>query len=117
MHRLAEGFGKEKTPQTYPNDPNNFLGTSTISRVCPCCAISETCVSALLCVGYKMKKRVGAIEEFEFLPLTEGKQLHITIAITGWLCAGKYGKNNTRKPSGAWGAVSFFHSWHKRLLL
>ncbi|KAJ7423114.1 hypothetical protein WISP_35074 [Willisornis vidua] len=41
--------------------------------------------------GYKMKKCVGAIEEFEFLPLTEGKQLHITIAITGWLCAGKYG--------------------------
>ncbi|XP_075762708.1 transmembrane and coiled-coil domain-containing protein 4 isoform X2 [Pelodiscus sinensis] len=41
--------------------------------------------------GYKMKKRVGAIEEFEFLPLTEGKQLHITIAITGWLCTGKYG--------------------------
>ncbi|XP_061457026.1 transmembrane and coiled-coil domain-containing protein 4 [Rhineura floridana] len=41
--------------------------------------------------GYKMKKRVGAIEEFEFLPLTEGKQLHITIAITGWLSTGKYG--------------------------
>ncbi|XP_010085832.1 PREDICTED: transmembrane and coiled-coil domain-containing protein 4 [Pterocles gutturalis] len=41
--------------------------------------------------GYKMKKRVGAIEEFEFLPLTEGRQLHITIAITGWLCTGKYG--------------------------
>ncbi|XP_043387803.1 transmembrane and coiled-coil domain-containing protein 4 isoform X5 [Chelonia mydas] len=40
--------------------------------------------------GYKMKKRVGAIEEFEFLSLTEGKQLHITIAITGWLCTGKY---------------------------
>ncbi|XP_039210969.1 transmembrane and coiled-coil domain-containing protein 4 isoform X2 [Crotalus tigris] len=42
-------------------------------------------------VGYKMKKRVGAIEEFEFLPLTEVKQLHITIAITGWLSPGKYG--------------------------
>ncbi|XP_015745963.1 transmembrane and coiled-coil domain-containing protein 4 isoform X1 [Python bivittatus] len=42
-------------------------------------------------VGYKTKKRVGAIEEFEFLPLTEGKQLHIAIAITGWLSAGKYG--------------------------
>uniref|UniRef100_F7C1M3 Transmembrane and coiled-coil domains 4 n=1 Tax=Ornithorhynchus anatinus TaxID=9258 RepID=F7C1M3_ORNAN len=41
--------------------------------------------------GYKMKKRVGAIEEFEFLPLTEGKHLHITIAVTGWLCTGKYG--------------------------
>ncbi|XP_026965735.1 transmembrane and coiled-coil domain-containing protein 4 isoform X2 [Sagmatias obliquidens] len=40
--------------------------------------------------GYKMKKRVGAIEEFTFLPLTEGRQLHITIAITGWLASGKY---------------------------
>ncbi|XP_075696588.1 transmembrane and coiled-coil domain-containing protein 4 isoform X2 [Rhinoderma darwinii] len=41
--------------------------------------------------GYKMKKRVGAIEEFEFLPLTGGCQLHICIAITGWLSTGKYG--------------------------
>ncbi|XP_072283465.1 transmembrane and coiled-coil domain-containing protein 4 [Pyxicephalus adspersus] len=41
--------------------------------------------------GYKMKKRVGAIEEFEFLPLTGGRQLHISIAITGWLSTGKYG--------------------------
>ncbi|XP_063798213.1 transmembrane and coiled-coil domain-containing protein 4 isoform X1 [Pseudophryne corroboree] len=41
--------------------------------------------------GYKMKKRVGAIEEFEFLPLTGGRQLHICIAITGWLSTGKYG--------------------------
>ncbi|XP_044138428.1 transmembrane and coiled-coil domain-containing protein 4 [Bufo gargarizans] len=41
--------------------------------------------------GYKMKKRVGAIEEFEFLPLTGGFQLHICIAITGWLSTGKYG--------------------------
>ncbi|XP_073937263.1 transmembrane and coiled-coil domain-containing protein 4 isoform X3 [Castor canadensis] len=40
--------------------------------------------------GYKMKKRVGAIEEFTFLPLTEGRQLHISIAITGWLASGKY---------------------------
>lgn len=45
-------------------------------------------------LGYKMKRRVGAIEEFEFQPLVGGsqlqmtlppKQLHITIAITGWL--------------------------------
>ncbi|KAG8431947.1 hypothetical protein GDO86_019055, partial [Hymenochirus boettgeri] len=41
--------------------------------------------------GYKMKKRVGAIEEFEFLPLTGGRQLHISIAVTGWLSTGKYG--------------------------
>ncbi|XP_076015403.1 transmembrane and coiled-coil domain-containing protein 4 [Genypterus blacodes] len=40
--------------------------------------------------GYKMNKCVGAIEEFEFLPLSSGKQLHLTIAVTGWLCSGKY---------------------------
>ncbi len=32
-----------------------------------------------------MKKRVGSIEEFEFEPLSEGRQLHVTIAISGWL--------------------------------
>ena len=48
----------------------------------------------MLILGYKMKKRVGAIEEFEFEPLISGgplrlqtirPQLHITIAITGWI--------------------------------
>lgn len=42
--------------------------------------------------GYKMKKCVGAIEEFEFLPLSTGKHLHLTVAVTGWLCSGKYSK-------------------------
>lgn len=42
--------------------------------------------------GYKMNKCVGAIEEFEFLPLSHGKHLHLTIAVTGWLCSGKYSK-------------------------
>ncbi|XP_068997136.1 transmembrane and coiled-coil domain-containing protein 4 isoform X2 [Embiotoca jacksoni] len=40
--------------------------------------------------GYKMNKCVGAIEEFEFLPLSSGKHLHLTVAVTGWLCNGKY---------------------------
>ncbi|GFT41052.1 transmembrane and coiled-coil domain-containing protein 4 [Nephila pilipes] len=35
--------------------------------------------------GYKMQKRVGDIEEFAFDTLTEGQQLHITLAISGWL--------------------------------
>ncbi|XP_072174607.1 transmembrane and coiled-coil domain-containing protein 4-like [Diadema setosum] len=35
--------------------------------------------------GYKMNKRVGAVEEFEFMPLNEGKDLHVTIAVSGWL--------------------------------
>ncbi|KAM5249014.1 transmembrane and coiled-coil domain-containing protein 4 [Ctenodactylus gundi] len=51
--------------------------------------------------GYKMKKRVGAIEEFTFLPLTEGRQLHITIAVTGWLASGKY-----RTFSAPWAALA-----------
>lgn len=37
-----------------------------------------------------MNKRVGAIEEFEFLPLNSEKRLHVTVAVTGWLCTGKY---------------------------
>ena len=36
-------------------------------------------------VGYKMSKRVGEVEEFTFEPLTEGNQLHVTIAVSGWL--------------------------------
>lgn len=51
--------------------------------------------------GYKMKKRVGAIEEFMFLPLTEGRRLHITIAITGWLGSGIY-----RTFSAPWTALA-----------
>ena len=32
-----------------------------------------------------MQKRVGNVEEFEFEPISEGRQLHITIGISGWL--------------------------------
>ncbi|XP_038061308.1 transmembrane and coiled-coil domain-containing protein 4-like isoform X1 [Patiria miniata] len=35
--------------------------------------------------GFKMKKRVGAIEEFEFECISEEKDLHVTIAVSGWL--------------------------------
>lgn len=35
--------------------------------------------------GYKMNKRVGNIEEFAFEELTEGRGLHLTIAISGWI--------------------------------
>lgn len=43
-------------------------------------------------IGYKMNKCVGAIEEFEFLPLSCGKHLHLTIAVTGWLGSDEYSK-------------------------
>ena len=32
-----------------------------------------------------MNKRVGAIEEFEFNIISNGEDLQVTIAITGWL--------------------------------
>lgn len=35
--------------------------------------------------GYKMNKRVGEVEEFEFEALTEGKDLHVSICVSGWL--------------------------------
>ena len=35
--------------------------------------------------GYKMKKRVGSIDEFLFKPLTVSRQPKIVIAVSGWL--------------------------------
>ncbi|OQR80254.1 transmembrane and coiled-coil domain-containing protein 4-like [Tropilaelaps mercedesae] len=35
--------------------------------------------------GYKMKKRVGEIEEFAFDELSSGHELHVTIGVAGWL--------------------------------
>ncbi|VDN44761.1 unnamed protein product, partial [Gongylonema pulchrum] len=35
--------------------------------------------------GYKMQKRVGAIEEFVIQPLAEGRSLHCVLAISGWI--------------------------------
>ncbi|XP_044524640.1 transmembrane and coiled-coil domain-containing protein 4 [Gracilinanus agilis] len=67
--------------------------------------------------GYKMKKRVGAIEEFEFLPLTDGKQLHITIAITGWLCSGKYGMFTTPWASLARSSEQYCLAWESKYLM
>ncbi|PAV75698.1 hypothetical protein WR25_08779 isoform D [Diploscapter pachys] len=35
--------------------------------------------------GYKMKKRVGAIEEFAVETLTDGSGLHCTLVVSGWI--------------------------------
>uniref|UniRef100_A0A0R3RQC3 DUF726 domain-containing protein n=1 Tax=Elaeophora elaphi TaxID=1147741 RepID=A0A0R3RQC3_9BILA len=35
--------------------------------------------------GYKMQKRVGAIEEFVIQPISEGRSLHCVLAISGWI--------------------------------
>ncbi|CAM2104396.1 unnamed protein product [Caretta caretta] len=67
--------------------------------------------------GYKMKKRVGAIEEFEFLSLTEGKQLHITIAITGWLCTGKYGSFTAPWSSMLQSSEQYCLAWESKYLM
>ncbi|XP_037629598.1 transmembrane and coiled-coil domain-containing protein 4 [Sebastes umbrosus] len=66
--------------------------------------------------GYKMNKRVGAIEEFEFLPLRSGKQLHLTIAVTGWLCGGKY--SSFQAPWGSLGECGeqYCLVWESRFL-
>ncbi|XP_051515525.1 transmembrane and coiled-coil domain-containing protein 4 isoform X1 [Myxocyprinus asiaticus] len=67
--------------------------------------------------GYKMNKRVGAIEEFEFLPLSPGKHLHLTITVTGWLCSGKY--SSFQAPWSSLGACGeqYCLKWESRYLL
>ncbi|CAI4221607.1 unnamed protein product [Auanema sp. JU1783] len=35
--------------------------------------------------GYKMKKRVGAIEEFSVESLTDGSSLHCVLVVSGWI--------------------------------
>ena len=35
--------------------------------------------------GYKMNRRVGSVSQFEFLQLSEGHQLHLAVALPGWL--------------------------------
>lgn len=67
--------------------------------------------------GYKMKKRVGAIEEFMFLPLTEGRQLHITIAITGWLGSGRYRTFNAPWMALARSQEQYCLAWEAKYLM
>nr|XP_042100629.1 transmembrane and coiled-coil domain-containing protein 4 isoform X4 [Ovis aries] len=67
--------------------------------------------------GYKMKKRVGAIEEFTFLPLTEGRQLHITVAITGWLASGKYRTFNAPWAALARSREQYCLAWEAKYLM
>ncbi|XP_028967037.1 transmembrane and coiled-coil domain-containing protein 4 [Galendromus occidentalis] len=40
--------------------------------------------------GYKMNKRLGEIEEFAFEELTKGQELHVTIAISGWISSDNF---------------------------
>lgn len=63
-----------------------------------------------------MNKRVGAIEEFEFLPMSSGKHLHLTIAVTGWLCSGKY--SSFQAPWSSLGACGeqYCLKWESRYL-
>ncbi|KAF4078091.1 hypothetical protein AMELA_G00195260 [Ameiurus melas] len=67
--------------------------------------------------GYKMNKRVGAIEEFEFLPLNSGKHLHVTVTVTGWLCSGKY--SSFQAPWRSLGSCGeqYCLKWESRYLL
>ena len=39
-----------------------------------------------------MKKRFGELEEFEFEPLTSEPDMHVTIAVSGWVTNRKPGK-------------------------
>jgi len=76
--------------------PYVALGATTIIGAGSAAALGSTTGIAIIgslfgvagagLTGHKMKKRVGDIEEFAFETLNdEGKELHITIAVSGWL--------------------------------
>ncbi|MBN3300761.1 TMCO4 protein, partial [Amia calva] len=67
--------------------------------------------------GYKMSKRVGAIEQFEFLPLSAGRCLHLTIAVTGWLCPGKYSSFQAPWATLALSGEQYCLCWESKYLL
>ena len=37
------------------------------------------------CLGYRLSRRIGEIEEFEFEPLGKGEHLHVAVAVSGWV--------------------------------
>lgn len=42
-------------------------------------------VFILVCVAYKMQRRVAGVSEFKFEELSHGKSLHVTLAVPGWV--------------------------------
>ena len=36
-------------------------------------------------LGYRLSRRIGEIEEFEFESLGNGEHLHLALAVSGWL--------------------------------
>ncbi|MCP9261893.1 Transmembrane and coiled-coil domain-containing protein 4 [Dirofilaria immitis] len=49
-------------------------------------AVGATVLGSLFGVaGYKMRKRIGAIEEFVIQPISEGRSLHCVLAVSGWI--------------------------------
>ncbi|MBZ3876648.1 Transmembrane and coiled-coil domain-containing protein 4 [Sciurus carolinensis] len=92
---------RPRPPKGSPSCSEDALPILHLPHLCRWPPVTQTPAQLPKSLGYKMKKRVGAIEEFTFLPLTEGRQLHITIAITGWLASGKY-----RTFSAPWAALA-----------
>ena len=50
-----------------------------------------------------MKKRVGAVEQFEFQALSESNQLHIAIVVSGWVLDEYTGRLSYEKMGGGGG--------------
>ena len=50
-------------------------------------------------LGYRLSRRIGEIEEFKFESLGNGEQLHLAVAVSGWL------------PDDAEGLYAFFEFW------
>lgn len=67
--------------------------------------------------GYKVNRRVGKTEEFEFIALTPVRRLHITICVSGWLL-----EDELHEFTSQWAALSsslesYSLKWESKFLI
>jgi hypothetical protein len=66
-----------------------FVGTGVVSGLATATGAaifgSAFGVAGASLTGYKMHKRVGAIDEFQIEKLSEGYSLHCALVVSGWI--------------------------------
>lgn len=67
--------------------------------------------------GYKMRRRVGMTEEFEFVSLAAVRQLHVTICISGWLLEDEIDEFSTQWEALSSSLESYSLRWESKFLL
>ena len=67
--------------------------------------------------GYKMNRRVGMTEEFEFVTLSPVRRLHVTICVSGWLLEDETDEFTTQWAALSSSLESYSLKWESKFLL